>query len=319
MRADRLVSILLSLQVYGSMTTRALADRLEVSERTIHRDMDALSTVGIPIYALRGRNGGWSLSEEYRGSVGWLNAAEVQALAVRQPVTPLGDLGLNAVADAAWLKLVSGLPSLHRDEATRIADRIHIDVESWKPRQEQTPWLPLVKEAVLGDRLLDVRYRNMADGMSERTLAPLGLVFQGRSWYLVAMVGDSIRTWRVSRIDQARVRAERFDRPEGFALAAWWAQSRAEMAERLPRYPTRLLVAEAALSMLRRELRWGRIGESTASHEAGWQVVDVLFELEENALATVLALGPKVRVIEPETLRDAVIRTLDETRRVYDG
>lgn len=313
------MSILLSLQVYGSMTTKALADRLEVSERTIHRDMDALSTVGIPVYALRGRNGGWSLSEEYRGSVGWLSAAEVQALAVRQPTTPLGDLGLNAVADAAWLKLVAGLPSLHRNEATRIADRIHIDIDSWKPRQERTPWLPLVKEAVLTDRVIDVRYRNSADGISERTLAPLGLVFQGRSWYLVAMAEDTVRTFRVSRIEQATLHTNSFDRPDGFALATWWTQSKAEMAERLPRYPVRLLVDDAALGLLRRELRWGRIGEVGPADADGWQEVEVLFELEENALSTVLALGPKVRVIEPATLRDAVIRTLGETQRVYDG
>ena len=317
MRADRLVSILLTLQIHGSVTTAALAERLEVSPRTIHRDMDALSAIGIPVFALRGRTGGWSLSEEYRGSVNWMSASEVQTLALRHPATPLSDLGLAGVADAAWLKLVAGLPPLHRDEATRISERIHIEVDSWKPRQESTPWLALVKEAIFSDRLIDIRYRNSADGMSNRTLAPLGLVAQGTTWYVVALVEEDIRTYRVSRIEFAEMLQERFSRPDDFALAVWWTRSKQLMTERLPRYPVRLRIEESALSMLRRELRWGRIENTGPPADDGWVVVDIRFELENSALATVLSMGDRVEVLSPDSLREEVARQLQLTLSLY--
>jgi predicted DNA-binding transcriptional regulator YafY len=317
MRADRLVSILLTLQVHGSMTTESFAERLEVSARTIHRDMEALSAIGIPVFALRGRNGGWKLSEEYRGKVNWMSASEIQALAVRQPATPLSDLGLAGVADAAWLKLVAGLPPLHRDEATRISERIHIEVETWKPRQESTPWLPLVKEAVFAERLIDIRYRNSADGMSDRTLAPLGIVAQGATWYVVAMVDGDIRTYRISRIEQAEMLAEQFSRPDDFVLASWWTTSKQLMAQRLPRYPVRVRIDDASLSMLRRELRWGRIGTIGTVDDNGWHEVDILFELENNALATVLSLGDRVEVLDPPKLREQVVAMLHKSLATY--
>jgi predicted DNA-binding transcriptional regulator YafY len=270
-RADRLISILLTLQVHGAMTTDALAERLEVSTRTIHRDMESLSAIGIPVFAMRGRKGGWQLSEEYRGRV----------------------------------------------EATRISERIHIDVESWKPRQESTPWLPLLKEAVFAERLVDIRYRNLADEMSHRTLAPLGLVAQGTTWYVVALAGEDIRTFRVSRIDHADMRPEPFTRPDDFALAAWWTSSKANMVKRLPRYPVRLRIRDVALSMLRRELRWGRIGTTGPIDEDGWHEVDILFEMQNNALATVLSLGDQAEVLEPAELRDEVVRHLTRTLTIY--
>ena len=317
MRADRLVSILLALQVHGTMTTEAFADRLEVSVRTIHRDMDALSAVGIPVSASRGRNGGWSLPKEYRGSVNWMSANEVQALALRHPATPLSDLGLAEIADAAWLKLVAGLPPLHRDEATRISERIHIEVDSWKPRQESTPWLALVKEAIFSDQLIEIRYRNSADGMSNRTLAPLGLVAQGTTWYVVALVAGDVRTYRVSRIEFAERLPDRFSRPHDFALASWWTRSKQLMSERVPRYPVRLRIEESALSMLRRELRWGRIETTGPPADDGWVEVDIRFELENSALATVLSMGDRVEVLSPDSLREEVIRQLQLTLSLY--
>jgi predicted DNA-binding transcriptional regulator YafY len=246
-----------------------------------------------------------------------MSANEIQALAVRQPATPLNDLGLAGVADAAWLKLVAGLPPLHRDEATRISERIHIDVESWKPRHESTPWLPLVKEAVFAERLIDIRYRNLADGMSNRRLAPLGIVAQGATWYVVALVDGEIRTYRLSRIEFAEMLPERFTRPEDFTLSTWWTRSKEEMARRLPRYPVRLRIEESALSMLRRELRWGRIGDIAPIDDNGWCDVDILFELQNNALATVLALGDQVEVLEPADLREQVMLQLRKTLARY--
>lgn len=316
MRADRLVSILLTLQVHGSQTSRELAERLEVSRRTIHRDMDALSAMGVPIYANRGRNGGWALPEEYRGSVRWLSGPEVSALAVRQPASMLEDLGLAGGADTAWLKLVAALPPLHRDEAQRIAGRIHLDPESWKPRQDAMPWLPLVKQALFDDRQVRLVYRTQNGAVLHSTGSPLGLVARGTTWYLVLRTDEDTRTIRVSRIDQAEMLPEPSTRPPDFDLVAWWEDSKRRQVEQLPRYPAVLLVAESAQTELRRELRWARI-ESSEPAAPGWHRVHVRFELLENALATTLSLGPNAIALEPAELRDTVRDALTAARTHY--
>jgi predicted DNA-binding transcriptional regulator YafY len=317
MRADRLVSILLSLQVYGSLSTRQLAERLEVSERTIHRDMDALSAVGVPVYANRGRNGGWALPEEYRGRVRWLSTDEVSALAVRNPPTMLDDLGLTGEADAAWLKLVSSLPPLHREEARRISDRIHIDLQSWKPRQEAMPWLAPLKQAVLQDRKIRIRYRTIHNTSLESTGTPLGLVARGTTWYAVLDTGEDIRTIRVSRVDDLELLEVTGERPAGFHLAAWWAESSRRRAEGLPRYPVTFDVRSDALETLRSELRWARIEHIDPPGANGWQRVSVMFELMPYALATALALGERLIVIEPAELLEATRNTLAQALAHY--
>lgn len=309
MRADRLVTILLSLQVYGSLSTTELARRLEVSPRTIHRDMEVLSGIGIPVFALRGRNGGWSLPDEYRGNVRWLSSDEVRALAVRSPDSMLTALGFAGVADAAWLKLVASLPPIHRHEATRISDRIFLDVESWKPRDEAVPVLPLLKEAVFTERRVRIRYRDASGSTGTRVIAPLGLVARGTTWYVVADVDSDRRTYRVSRIEMAELTPDSFSRPEGFDLASWWQASKKELAARLPTYPVHLRIASDALEPLRRELRWGRIGSIEPSSD-GWHEVSIMFELLDYALATVLSLGERAIVLEPDELRAATYRSL---------
>lgn len=310
MRADRLVTILLSLQVYGSLSTTELARRLEVSPRTIHRDMDVLSGIGIPVFALRGRNGGWSLPDEYRGNVRWLSSDEVRALAVRSPNSMLTALGFAGVADAAWLKLVASLPPVHRDEATRISDRIFLDVESWKPRNEAVPSLPLLKGAVFSERQVRIRYRDSSGTTSTRVIAPLGLVARGTTWYVVADIDDERRTYRISRIETAELMPDSFSRPEGFDLATWWRDSKKELAAKLPTYPVRLRIASDALEPLRRELRWGRIETIEPSGSEGWHEVSIMFELHDNALATVLSLGERAVVLAPDELRDSTQRAL---------
>lgn len=215
MRAERLVSILLSLQVRGQMSTTDLAERLEVSPRTIHRDMDVLSTAGIPVYAMRGRRGGWALPEEYRGSARWLSAEEVRVLAVLSPAQLLDDLGLSGSAEAAWHKLIASLPAAHRDEATRTQERIHVDAATWQPRTEAVPYLPLVKHAVFQDHLVRIGYRRADGTVTTRTIAPLGLVAKGTTWYVVAGCDDDVRTYRLSRIERADLLPERFERPLG--------------------------------------------------------------------------------------------------------
>lgn len=318
MRADRLVSILLWLQVHGVTPTAELARRFEVSRRTIHRDMDALSAAGIPVYALRGRNGGWALPDAYRGSARWLSADEVRSLAVLSPAQVLTDLGLGTVAEAAWLKLLTALPPPHRDEAARIQARLHVDTGGWRPRDEPAPWLPVIKQAVFDDRLVRLRYRRADGSGSEPTLAPLGLVARGPTWYVVAETGGELRTYRVSRIESAELLDERFRRPEGFDLAAAWAASKATLVAGVPRYPVTLRVEAGAIDALRGNGRWGRVEHVGPADRDGWREVAMLFERFDDARATALSLGPRAEVVAPAELRAAVVAALQATLARYD-
>src|SRR5262245_49518363 len=218
MRADRLVSILLLLQMHARLTARYLAKRLEVSERTIHRDMEALGTAGVPVVADRGVGGGWRLVEGYRANVSGLTEAEVQALFVTRPSRLLADLRLDKASDGALVKLLSVLPAVNRRGAELARQRIHIDVSGWSRSREPVPHLPTLQQAVWSDRRLRILYDR--DGCaSERVLDPLGLVAKGSTWYLVARVENDIRSYRVSRICEAAILDQSFVRPPEFDLA----------------------------------------------------------------------------------------------------
>ena len=317
MRADRLVSMLLWLQVHGRTPAAELARRHEVSVRTINRDMEALSAAGVPVVALRGRNGGWELPAEYRLSSKWLSGNEVRALAVLTPAAVLADLGLADSASAAWLKLFAALPPPHRDEARFVHERIYVDTSTWQPRRETLPWLPVLKEAVFSQRLVRLRYRLSEGGLVDRRIAPLGLVAKGQSWYVVGAIEGDIRSYRISRVEGVDFLAERVSRPAGFDLVAFWEESKQRLAEGLPRYPVTLLVESAALYEVRRGLRWGRVAEVDPLGPDGRQRVTITFEVYPEALASVLSFGARVEVVSPPKLRMAVRQSLGAALRYY--
>src|SRR5688500_12144566 len=227
MRADRLVSIMLLWQLYRRLTAAELARRLEVSERTILRDMDALSTAGVPVTALRGTGGGWALAGGYRTNLTGLNAEEIQTLFAGLPDRLLSDLNLGRASDAAHVKLLAALPAAARAAAEYARSRIHVDVAGWGGADEALPHLPTIQEAVWQGRQLLFAYGSDCEGGAprERRVSPLGLVAKGGVWYLVALSGGEARSYRVSRVASARMTDEPCERPEGFDLAAFWAKS----------------------------------------------------------------------------------------------
>src|SRR5215469_4101524 len=236
MRADRLLAILLILQAHGRMTAHELAQRLEVSERTIHRDMEALSTAGVPVVAERGVGGGWRLLEEYRTNLTGLNDAEIQALFLTRPPRLLADLGLDKASEAALIKLLAALPSGARHSAEDARQRIYVDTAGWRRYEEAVPCLPTLQEAIWQERRLRFHYARADDGaVSERVVDPLALVAKGSVWYLVAAVEGEPRTYRVSRIQSAEVLDEACVRPAGFDIATYWERSSAEFQANIPR------------------------------------------------------------------------------------
>lgn len=318
MRADRLLSILLLLQSRGRMTARELATRLEVSERTIHRDMEALGAAGIPVVAERGTGGGWELLEEYRTNLTGLNPAEIQALALAGPARIMADLGLDKASDAAFLKLLAALPATRRFDAEFVRQRIYVDTGGWHPSGEAVPpTLRALQDAIWQGHRLQLTYGRDDGGTSERVVDPLGLVAKGNVWYLIAAVEGELRTYRVSRVQAARITGEPCVRPIGFDLAAYWEDSKARFVTNLPRYPAVVRVDAAILPRLRYGGWFARIEETGEAGPDGWIRVAIRFETEEEACSFVLGFGPQIEVLDPAALREKVLRAAERIVAVY--
>src|SRR5262245_35141786 len=240
MRADRLLSVVLLLQARGRLTGRALAEELEVSQRTVHRDMEALSSAGVPVYALRGARGGWQLEEGWRMQVPGLDESELRALLMAQPRVVGDGGGLAGAAERALGKLMAALPDNLRRQAASIRQRLYVDTTGWRGTAENVAMLPVVQEAVSRDRKLAVRYWRVGHDAVERVVYPLGLVANGRAWYLVALTPHVFRAYRVSRMEEARLLDRTSDRPADFDLAAYWKSSSGQFQDALARYDVTL-------------------------------------------------------------------------------
>ncbi|HWI61037.1 MAG TPA: YafY family protein [Symbiobacteriaceae bacterium] len=307
MRADRLLSILLLLQMHGQMTSRELARRLEVSERTIHRDMEALSMAGVPVVAERGAGGGWALPDGYQTNLTGLNASEVQSLFFHRPLRIMADLGLADAAEGALTKLLATLPPDSRRTAEYIRQRIHVDMAGWQRSGDNVAFLPPLQDAVWQDRKVRITYQKNDGTAFDRVVDPLGLVAKGSVWYLIAATDGQPKTYRVSRVVGAEVLDEPCVRPAGFDLAAHWSQAAADFVAALPRYPAVVRADQAILQRMRYASRWSKIEEVGPPDESGWCRVALRFEEEENAIEFVLSFGPSIEVLEPAPLRGKVL------------
>ncbi len=316
MRADRLLSILLLLQVNTRLTARQLAERLEVSERTVLRDMEALSAAGVPVTAERGAGGGWHLLQEYRTDLTGLNVAEARTLFLIRSSRLLTDLGMGQVADAALIKLMASLPAASQQDMKYTRERLHVDGAGWYKSDEAFPWLPVLQDAVWRERRVQMDYQR-ADGTAvSRRADALGLVAKGSIWYLVGAVEGEMRSYRVSRVQQAQVTEEPCVRPEGFSLATFWEQSVAELKASVPCYPARVRVAPELLTRLRRS-QSPRIEREEEVGENGWTLLSVMFETEGEACDFILQLGGRIEVVEPPALRARVRQTAESIVTLY--
>ncbi|QFY11760.1 WYL domain-containing protein [Nonomuraea phyllanthi] len=315
MRASRLVSILLLLQTRGRMTARELAERLEVSVRTIYRDAESLHAAGIPLYGDAGPRGGYQLLDGYRTRLTGLTADEAESLFLAGLPGPAAELGLGAVVTAAQLKLMAALPVELRDRAERIQERFHLDAPTWYRDREPVPHLAAVADAVWNERRIQVTYRRWkAPQEVERLLDPYGLVVKAGRWYLVARAGDDVRTYRVSQILGLRALPEGFTRPGGFDLAAHWRRYLAEFEARLRWGEAVVRLSPRGLERLPDLMTPGVVaaaGESAEPpDEEGWTRVTVPIESIEHALGEFLRLGSDAEVLAPAELRERVAATV---------
>jgi predicted DNA-binding transcriptional regulator YafY len=282
------------------MSGRELAERLEVSTRTVHRDMESLSASGVPVFALRGAQGGWQLDEGWRTQVPAMDEVELQALLMAQPRV-IGDTRLAAAAERALGKLMAAMPGTMREHAASIRQRLYVDTMAWRGTGENLAMLPVVQEAVARDRKLRIQYEKPRAERSVRVVDPLGLVAKGSAWYLVAQTSRGLRTFRVSRIESAVMLDKPCKRPPHFDLAEHWRESTEKFREGWQKIEVTLrLDAKTAASMK----RW--ITMEVIDRSDGWETARIRFDHPEEAAFVVLGMGKGTEVLEPESLRKRV-------------
>jgi predicted DNA-binding transcriptional regulator YafY len=297
------------------MTAQALAAELEVSVRTIYRDVESLHAAGVPLYGDPGRAGGYQLLHGYRTRLTGLTGAEAESLAFAGLPGPAAELGLGSAAAAASLKLMAALPAELRNRAGHIASRFHLDTPAWYHDPDDTPHLAAVADAVWRERVLRVRYhRWRAPQEVTRTLEPYGLVLKAGRWYLVARGGGRrLATYRVAAIRALEPLSERFTRPPDFDLAAYWQSY-------LDDFQTRRLGGEAIVLLSARGLRMLPDCQPDAVVKAvaatgvpagdGWTRAVIPIESIEHALGDLLRLGTEIEVLDPVELRERVRKTV---------
>ncbi len=312
MRAERLLRLLLHLQTRGLSTVAQLAQHLEVSPRTVQRDLDALSLAGVPVYSVRGRAGGWALLPDYRTRLTGLTPSEVMSVFVGATAHVLADLGVDASSDQAIAKLIAALPEPARRDAEFARQRLLIDHAGWDDRRETPRWLDLCRQAIWEERLIAITYRDPAEPF---VVAPLGLVAKSRTWYLVAARANGVaaarsdrpRTYRLSRIGLVDLTEETFRRPSGFELTAYWAEAQLQFRASRPSYPIVLRVRGTAVR------RFGATGPVVD----GWCVVEADLENAAEACAAVLAQAGDAVVLEPPELVVGVRRAAGQVAAAH--
>jgi predicted DNA-binding transcriptional regulator YafY len=318
-RAGRLVSLLLLLQHRGRLTANELAEELEVSVRTIYRDLEALSAAGVPVYAEPGRNGGCQLVGGYRTRLTGLTAKEAEALFATGMTGPVGELGLGTVLGAAQLKLLAALPKDLADRAASARQRFHFDAPTWFRATRSEPHLAALAAAVWDDRRVDIRYRHPgADEPAPRTLDPFGLVNKAGVWYLVARRQGEMRTYRVSRVHDVSTLDERFERPTGFDLAEHWSASVAGYESLLPPVDVEARASTHGF----KELGWmtrtsGRAIKAHTVLPDGWTRCTLAFESLDDAYLDLMRLGADVEILAPDSLRSRMAATARALASLY--
>ncbi|WP_392669952.1 helix-turn-helix transcriptional regulator [Streptomyces sp. LN785] len=322
MRAARLITMVLLLQSRPTMTAAELARELEVSERTVARDAQALSEAGIPVYADRGRTGGYRLVGGYRTRLTGLARDEAEALFLSGLPSALREMGLQDAASTARLKVTAALlPSL-RDASDTAAQRFHLDAPGWYQEPVTPELLPAVAEAVRDDRMVRARYRRRGGGgEAERELAPYGLVLKAGVWYVCARAGTDFRVYRVDRFTAVTVSDERFVRDGTFDLPGFWAERAAQFARSILRTEVTVRVSEAGAGGLPHTM------DRSAVHEAleaarppdgdGWRTVVLPVESLDVAYDQLMSLGPELEVVEPPALRARFAAAAERLSRLY--
>lgn len=320
MRADRLLSILLLLQGRGKITAGQLAAELEVSERTIYRDIDALSMAGVPVYGEAGRDGGYTLLDSYRTSLTGLTDQEVRALFMLSIPAPIVALGVGGELRGALRKLSAALPTARRDDEQRVRQRFHLDATWWQQGEEPVPHLRTLYDAVWQDRRLRLRYRPLFAVEIEQVVDPLGLVAKAGIWYLVCARNEQTRVHRVSDLLDAQETEEQSLRPAGFDLASFWQEWCARYEGNQVAYCVQVRVSSDLIPHLPPyfgERIRHQLAQAGPPDEEGRVLLNLRFESLDEARSRLLAFGRAIEVLTPRELRRSMIDYAEQILELY--
>ena len=319
MRASRLLSLLLLLQTRGGMTAAELAEELEVSVRTIHRDVEALGAAGIPIYAERGPHGGIRLIDGYRTRLTGMTTEEADALFLSGLPGPAAELGLGTVVASSRLKVLAALPPELRGRASRLLERFHLDAAGWFRAGDTIPWLATIAESVWEGLRIELEY-DRGDRSVRRLLDPLGIVLKAGTWYLVASHDGQLRTYRVSRVKDVLLTEERSARPPGFDLSADWTESIAAYERDTPRVEVTLRARRGAARWLEDVIDAPTLANASELPDPepdSWRTIRLTLDWPREVPGRLLALGGAVEVLEPPELRAEIAALASEAAARY--
>jgi len=311
------------LQARGRMTAATLAQAMEVSQRTILRDIDQLSAAGVPLWGERGRQGGFQLRDGWSTQLTGMTEPEANALLLAGLPGPATELGLGAAAASARLKMVASLPSAWREQAARVGERLHIDPVDWYRAQDTPRFLREVADAVWRGRRLSLHYESWR-GTAQRELDPLGLVLKAGAWYLVARPAgkDGWRTYRLASMLDLKTTGQTFRRPRGFDLARAWQESAARFESELRKVQARVRISPRGstwLSNARIPVVAVPAVASDPRVRPGWKEVLMRIESIEQGARQLLSFGSEIEILEPAELRDEVLRQAGQLMAVYLG
>lgn len=318
MRAGRILKVLMILQTHDKVTAGALADACETSIRTVYRDIDTLSTIGVPVYSEQGVQGGYRLLQGYRTRLNGLSAKEAETLFLTGLSGPAQKMGLQATLADAQLKLKAALPENMRLEADRLESRFLLDAPNWFFDDEKVNYLPDLMTAVLEQQSIVMQYQSWK-GQIKRQTQPLGIVLKGGQWYLLAKVDNDVRTYRVSRIESLTLLDETFERPKDFNLAAFWQDSLRRMET--IQFP---IIAEVRLTPLGVKIMQ-HVCSSYALNQAqiepvddsGWHQASFPVDESVHGCAELLRFGAELEVIGPPELRAEMENLVSSLATLY--
>lgn len=323
MQASRLLSMLMMLQARGRLSAQALARELEVSVRTVHRDIDALSAAGVPVFADRGRSGGFQLREGWRTHLTGLTAPESRALFLSGLAGPAAELGLGEAVASARLKVMATLPPEWQADAQRLSARFHLDAVDWFRSAARTEHLGAVADAVWRECRLKIVYESWS-GVREREVEPLGLVLKAGVWYMAARSANASRrseprTYRLTGIQALALTEHRFEPPRGFDLAAYWQASTRRFETGVYRDTAVLRASARGLRLLRgfSSAVAEAVDATTSKDRAGWSRVTIPIESISHAANQLIGLGADVEVLAPAALRASLRLTAKRLTRLY--
>lgn len=315
MKADRLISILMLLKVHKQLTAKDLAKRLEVSVRTIYRDIESLSSLGIPIFTDRGTNGGIKLLGDYQTSLSGLNKDELYSLFIPTGDKVLDDLGIGKLKDSTMIKLLGDSSIYQINEIKNIQNYIFIDMYTWgeNPLKVDTAILSILKEGIWNSKVLNIAYKKINETKNV-LLNPLGLVCKRGIWYLIGENNDIIKTYKVSNIESALLTDILFDRPKDFNLEKYWKSSTSNFKSSIPKHTFTFKVNPSIVNHIKSRQF---ISISNIVVEDDNIYMDIDFDAVFQGIEFAFGYGKDIEIIYPIDARIEIKKRSSEIIKLY--